>query len=268
MNLEIAAFAGLGLVGGPVMFLHGFRDFRLRRLIQNTPTSRIRSMPMGLVEVAGSVEPRSSVIAPFSGRPCVFWEVDISTRTRRNGWTVVHRNVSGHPFYLRDETGVAMVYPQGATCRLDAGLEEECLGLTLPDCYSQYLSEQHLAMSTLWRGGMMRFRERMLEPGQAVYVLGTAMPRPQSVSISDDEVLEATGTEDLRARALREHDRESVGVIRRGQSETTFILSQRSERDLTLTLGLRSTAELMGGPILTLLGLGWWLMTMSARGGR
>ena len=268
MNLEIAAFACLGLVGGPVMFLHGFRDFRLRRLIQNTPTSRIRSMPMGLVEVAGSVEPRSSVIAPFSGRPCVFWEVDISTRTRRNGWTVVHRNVSGHPFYLRDETGVAMVYPQGATCRLDAGLEEECLGLTLPDCYSQYLSEQHLAMSTLWRGGMMRFRERMLEPGQAVYVLGTAMPRPQSVSISDDEVLEATGTEDLRARALREHDRESVGVIRRGQSETTFILSQRSERDLTLTLGLRSTAELMGGPILTLLGLGWWLMTMSARGGR
>src|SRR2546423_1479861 len=90
----VAAFTG------PPMFVHGFRDFRIRQLIQNTPTSRIRSMPMGLVEVTGAVEARSTVTAPFSGRSCVFWEVEIATRTRRGAWTTVHHNASGHPFYV------------------------------------------------------------------------------------------------------------------------------------------------------------------------
>lgn len=266
-HTDLGVFAGLAAVSGPFLFLRGFRDFRLRRLMQNTPTSRIRSMPMGLVEVAGTVEPRSNVTAPFSGRPCVFWEVDISTYSR-NRWIVVHTKASGQPFYLRDETGVAMVYPQGAQCRLNAGIEEECAGIMLPEFYAQYMSEQRLALGALWRAGRMRFRERTLQPGQPVYVLGTAMPRAQSISISDDEVLQATGTEDLRANPLRQRDRESVAVIRRGDHERTFILSQTSERDLTLTLGLRTMAELAGGPLLTLFGLGWWLMALSARGGR
>src|SRR5690349_12440553 len=136
MNLEAGVYATLAATAGPVLFLRGFRDLRLRRLIRNTPPARIRSLPMGLVEVAGTAEARSTVIAPFSGRACVFWEVDISTTTRRNPWTVVHRNASGHPFYVRDETGLALVYPQGATCKLQRGVEEECSGLSLPECYA------------------------------------------------------------------------------------------------------------------------------------
>ncbi len=264
---ETAFVAAAATLAGPPIFVHGFRDFRLRRLIQNTPTARIRSMPMGLVEVTGTVEPRSTVSAPFSGRPCVFWEVDISTRTRRSGWAVVHRNASGHPFYLRDDTGVALVYPHGAICRLRHGVEEECVGLTLPECYAQYMSDSHLALRGLWRTGTMRFRERALEPGQSLYVLGTAEPRAHAVAVSDDEPLAATGTDDLRARPIRELDHASVAVIRRGETERTFILSEESQRDLTLTLGLRSWAELTGGPLLTLLGLGAWLAMLPARGG-
>lgn len=267
MDAETAFLATAAALAGPVVFVHGFRDFRIRRLIQNTPTARIRSMPMGLVEVTGTVESRSTVSAPFSGRPCVFWEVDIATRTRRGGWTVVHRNASGNPFYLRDPTGVAMVYPHGATCHLRHGVEEECVGLTLPECYAQYMSDQHLALRALWRAGTMRFRERMLERGQPVFVLGTAGPRAHAVAVSDDEPLAATGTDDLRAQPIRELDHASVAVIRRGETEQTFILSEQSERDLTLTLGLKSWAELAGGPILTLVGLGAWLAMLSTRGG-
>lgn len=264
-GLELPFWASLALGAGPVLFWRSFRDLRMQRLIQDTPTSRIRSMSMGLVEINGEASPRSELTAPFSGRPCAYWQVDIATRTRRSGWTVVHRNASGNPFFLRDETGVALVYPQGATARLNFQVEEECLGLSLPDVYAQYLNEQRPTGNALWRLGGLRFRERVLEAGQRVYVLGSAMPRPQAVTISMDveDELEATGTDDRRARRVHSLDHETQAIIRRGENESTFIISQQSERDLTVQLGLRATARLIGGPALTLFGLAYWLHALS-----
>lgn len=264
-GFELPFWASLALGTGPVLFWRSFRDLRMQRLIQNTPTSRIRSMSMGLAEINGEASPRSELTAPFSGRPCAYWQVDIATRSRRNGWTVVHRNASGNPFFLRDETGVALVYPQGATARLNFQVEEECLGLSLPDVYAQYLKEQRPAGSALWRLGSLRFRERVLEAGQRVYVLGTAMPRPQAVAVSMDveDELEATGTDDRRARRVHSLDHETQAVIRRGENESTYVISQQSERELTMQLGLRATAQLIGGPALTLFGLAYWLHALS-----
>jgi len=260
---ELPFWAALSLGAGPWLFLRSFRDLRTRRLIQNTPTARIRSMPMGLVEVGGQAVPRSELVAPFSGRPCAYWQVDIATRSRRNAWTVVHRNASGDPFFLRDDTGVALVYPADATVKLNFQLEEECNGFSLPEVYAQYLHEQRLRGGALWRMGAMRFRERVLEADQRVFVLGTAMPRPQAVVISMDDEIEATGTDDRSARRLQSLDHEVHAVIRRGENERTYIISQQSERELTTQLGLRATAELVGGPALTLFGLAYWLQALS-----
>ena len=47
----VSAFAS---VGGLVAFFRGFRSLRTLRRIENTPTSKIRSMPMGLVEIHGA----------------------------------------------------------------------------------------------------------------------------------------------------------------------------------------------------------------------
>ena len=106
-----------------------FRDFRTRQLIENTPPARIRSMAMGLVEVNGEVVPRSEHQAPFSGRPCAYWQVEIATQGRRNSWTTVHRACSGSPFFIRDETGLALVYPKDAECRVMNPVEETCSGI-------------------------------------------------------------------------------------------------------------------------------------------
>ena len=94
-------------------------------------------------------------------------------------------------------------------------------------------------------------------------MLGTALPRPQAVAISMDDELEATGTDDRRARRLQSLDHETQAVIRRGENESTYIISQQSERELTMQLGLRATAELVGGPALTLFGLAYWLHVLS-----
>ena len=261
-RLDLPFYATLSLCAGPWLFARGFSVLRTRRLIQNTPTARIRSMAMGLVEINGTVGARSALAAPLSGRACAYWEVDISTRARSRNWIIVHRNSSGQPFYLSDETGRALIYPKGSQCKVRFGHEDECLGLKLPEVYAQYMSDQRLAMRHFWRLSVMRFRERILEEGQNVYVLGTAMPRLQVLSVADSD-LEATGTFGAPARPARVIRDEGVAVIRRGENDSTFIISQESERELTLGLGFQGFSQLLGGPAMTLFGLGYWLYALS-----
>lgn len=267
MTIAFPFYAAVAVVAGPVMFASGFSAWRRRRLIADTPTSKIRSMAMGLVEVSGAAIPRSSVEAPFSGKSCVYWKVDVSTRSR-DGWTVIHRESSSQPFYLRDETGIALVYPQGADCRLDGGVEEVCNGLTLPDCYAEYLREHPSVLGTFARLGSLRFREYLVEETRALFVLGSATPKARVLEVSDAEAFAATGTDDpgavaLRASRLHELDGEVRATIRRGENETTFIISEQSQMTMMAELGIKSVAFVVLGPILALMGLAYWLSTWS-----
>ncbi len=262
--------AGLAAIGGVALCIAGFRSLRLKRLIENTPTSRIRSVAMGLAEVNGVIGCRSMVSAPFSGRPCACWNVDIAIRGRRNSWTIVHRATSGHPFFLHDDTGVALILPYGADCRVHFGVEEVCAGVALPECYANYVSTLGLRQY-LWRLGMLRFRERVLEEGARVYVMGTATAPATALTVSEgfeavaeDEELAATGTDAWRARRVRSGDRQVTAVIRRGDSEKTFVISQDSERELTTGLGLKAFAQMVGGPVISLIGLGYWLHALGS----
>jgi hypothetical protein len=263
MAIDTAIWATAGLATGPLLYYRGFRTLRTRRLIANTPTARIRSMAMGLVEINGTIEPRSTVSAPFSAKPCAYWEVDIAIQAR-NSWRIVHRNQSGNPFYLSDGTGVALVYPHGAQCRIRYGSEEACAGLVLPDCYAEYMKANASMTGRIARLGMLRFRERVLEEGERVYVLGTATPRSQARVVHESEELAATGTDGPVASRRATLDREVVAVVRRGENESTFIVSQESEKGLMFSLGAAALAQLVGGPALTVLGLGYWLMALSA----
>lgn len=261
-DLQLPVLASIGLGAGPYLFVRGFAELRKRRLIQNTPTARIRSMAMGLVEVEGHVVQGSSHTAPFSGRPCAYWEVDIATRGRRNSWNVVHRSSSGSPFFLRDETGLALVYPHGAECTVRTQVEESCLGINLPACYSEYMDQKRLTFRHVWRLSMLRFRERTLEEGQQIYVLGSARPRSQVVEVSQD-VVAATGTDGPVEQRLRTLQEGTSAVIRKGEHDPVFIISQNSERGVLLDLGLKAWGSLIGGPALTLFGLGYWLIRWS-----
>lgn len=271
-GLLLAAFC---MFGGTWAFVQGFRALRTWRLLRDTPTARVRSMAMGFVELSGQVEPRSDLAAPFSGRRCVWWEVEISTRSgRRRGrdsWSVVHRKSSGRPFYLRDETGVALVYPEGANVKINFATEETTHGFGVPDLYMQHMEEQNLGMRRMWALGAMRFRERTLEAPARVFVLGRAHPKPMARDVSfDDLELAATGTEARRPApgfaadgALEARDAEVRGVIRRGASDEPFLVGQRSEAELVLEFGLRAFGGLLLGPPLAVFGV--WCALQVAR---
>ena len=99
------------------------RWLKIARLIEDTPTSRIRSAAQGYVELAGNGRPLggTSNPAPLTQRPCVWWRYRISKRTergtgsgRREGWQTVAAGTSSLPFLLDDETGQCIVQPDGA----------------------------------------------------------------------------------------------------------------------------------------------------------
>lgn len=254
------------LLSGPGLLIAGLRALRLHQLIANTPTAKIRSMSMGLVELHGRAASRSATAAPFSGKSCVYWEVDISSQGRRNQWTTVHRSRSGGPFYVTDETGTALVFPQGLDARLPAAETEICGGLNLPAVYADYLREHRTRLGPLARLSTLRFREWRLEEGTVVYLIGTATPRARVAAVNDEDAFLATGTADpaavaLRARHVRSRDAEVAATIRRGEHETVFLLSHESEGALRFGLSLQWKLMLVGGPLVTALGL-WCLLSM------
>jgi hypothetical protein len=263
------AFGIAATLGGPLLFAAGFRGLRRRQLIEHTPTARIRSMAMGFVELAGAVEARSRVTAPFSGHPCAWWEVEVQTlrggsgRQGRRGWHTVHRERSGSPFYLRDDTGVALVQPAGGEVHTAHGVEEETGGLGVPQLYMDYMERAGLPLRQLWAMAPMRFRERRLAEGQQVFVLGRAHPRPQAhvVAEPEEDLLAATGTDGWAARRLHALDREVQGVVRKAPSDPLLLISTQSEKSLSLGYGLQAFGGLVGGPLLTLFGV-WCLLAL------
>jgi hypothetical protein len=101
-----------------------FRSLHIARLIEDTPTSRIRSAAQGYVELAGRCRPLdgTSNLAPLTQRPCVWWQYRVQRRTgsassrkARAKWQTVSSGRSEQPFLLDDGTGECIVQPSGAS---------------------------------------------------------------------------------------------------------------------------------------------------------
>lgn len=106
----LAALAG----GAALFFAH--RAWRRARLVEDTPTSLVRSAAQGYVRLEGSAQlmPGEPVLAPLSRRPCVWWRYRIEERDRRNRWQQLETDTSSAHFELADTTGVVLVDPEGA----------------------------------------------------------------------------------------------------------------------------------------------------------
>ena len=99
------------------------RSLRFARLIEDTPTSRVRSAAQGYVELDGRAAPLpgTSNLAPLTQRPCVWWSYRVakkvesgSAKHRRQSWQTVASGRSSIPFVLDDGTGQCIVKPEGA----------------------------------------------------------------------------------------------------------------------------------------------------------
>ena len=109
---------GVAIVGGGALAL---RWLRVARLVEDTPTSRVRSAAQGYVELSGRGLPLEGVrnLAPLTQRPCIWWRYRVQKRSdggwrRNDSWQTVTSGHSVQPFLIDDGTGRCIVQPEGA----------------------------------------------------------------------------------------------------------------------------------------------------------
>ncbi|RME35143.1 MAG: hypothetical protein D6786_02810 [Gammaproteobacteria bacterium] len=263
------------LLATAACFWGAFRFLHRKRIIEDTPTSRIRSAAQGYVELQGRGEllEGAPIVSPLSDTRCLWYRYTVEERVRsgrHRGWRVVDQGRSDELFRLIDETGECVIDPDGA--------------------------EVHTRHRRTWYRGQRRYREWLLLPGEPLYALGLFQ------TIGGDSVeLDPAGelrellrrwkqdSQRLLERFDRNRDgridmeewaqvrREAAAQIAREQAEIRrrppvnllgdtrdgrrpFLLSTRDERDLVHRYTALAAACLAGFFLLGLvLVRAWWL---------
>ena len=70
---RIVVWAMIGAAVGVYLFFRGFRMLQFKRLVLNTPLSKVRSASMGLVELSGMGIGPQTIPAGITGDPCYYY---------------------------------------------------------------------------------------------------------------------------------------------------------------------------------------------------
>ncbi|UCH89634.1 MAG: hypothetical protein JSV49_03015 [Thermoplasmata archaeon] len=228
---------------GAISFIFGFKQFHKYSLIKDTPRSKIRSLAMGLVELHGVVAANETIQTPFSRSQCVYYQYRIEeyrmhTRTDSKGRTTVYYSwdtiASGSrqiPFFARDDTGDVYIDPRGA--EYDVPLKKvfyqhrggfigafSTILTALSDWDKAKTTEMDIGSWNLqpvkpghitWGAsvGDRKYYEHYLEPNENLFLMGTAVPdrgAPNNV------------------------------LVRKGEDEPTFIISNKREAGVMKSL--------------------------------
>ncbi len=193
-----------------------FRNLHRARLIEDTPTSRIRSAHQGYVELIGEAalmrgEP---IIAPLSGMACCWWRYKIE-RKNDKGWRVTSSGQSESLFLLRDETGECVIDPDGAqvtpsersvwygvNARPSSGPERSALAVDNASTLFALNATIHNDF-----GGDYRYTEETIIPGDPLYAIGLF----KSVGETDRRALQ----EELIKERLRQWKADHSSLLKR-----------------------------------------------------
>jgi hypothetical protein len=193
--IRLAVFCAIGLCAGLYLFFNGFRLLQRRRLILDTPVSKIRSASMGMVELSGLAVGPHTTVAPVTQRPCYYFRTLVwewKRQDRSSQWVQVAAECMHLPFFLDDNTGQVLIDPRGAELDLHRDFHQEFSDSffttkeEVPPHVRVFLS--HHGINTT---NKIRVEEYCIKPKNALFVLGTLGENPgvelTPTPIHDDE---------------------------------------------------------------------------------
>ena len=156
------------------------------------PTSKTLGVFIGLAELKGTAESDKPLTSYLAESPCVLyrWKVEehwsrtvtsigpkgVPTTRHESGWTTVAKDEQITPFYLKDDTGVIRIIPQGAEIQ-----DKEVFNKTCKHTDPLYFSkgpQKEIANSDHER----RFIETAIPLHANLYVMGQAREREDIVA--------------------------------------------------------------------------------------
>jgi hypothetical protein len=210
----VAALALVGLGGGLVLLARGLAAYRAGQHLAGIGTSRIATLAAGEVRLVGVVEADvMTLVSPLQSTPCVYFRSRIREGSGDDARTVLEEE-QAVGFRVRDASGSIRVFPRGARwdaplrfdeasswmgddppgLRRNAGPAQQPAVLDREAQIAALLTVRPPADGTdgdadggpdalgalggLGPGGTRRrdYEERRLEPGDAVTLLGSALP--------------------------------------------------------------------------------------------
>lgn len=246
---------------GFFIYIFGSKQIYKKRLVENTPTAKIRSAAMGISELVGLAKEKYPLKSRITAANCVFYKYLIEQETKdskgNKHWSKVSEGNSANYFYLEDNTGKILVDPLNAETVLVKDYE----------------------FIDMKNGCRVRYSEWYIQPGDYVYILGTIRKFKDNIQDRKDRLIEKLRKLKEDKNKLNQFDADGDGqisvdewdkakekieeellkedltktqelaqddiVIAKGTEEDTFIISDRDEDEVKkklLTRGALSTA--------------------------
>ena len=174
---ELLIFCAVGFCAGIGLFLYGFRLLQRRRLILDTPFSKIRSASMGMVEISGQAVGPYTILAPVTARPCYYFRTlvwEYKQQGKNKQWVKVVSDCMHLPFFIDDNTGRVLVDPRGADLDLHCDFEQQFSDSffttkdPLPDNVRSFLSRHGIVTYN-----KIKVEEYCIKPKNSLFILGT-----------------------------------------------------------------------------------------------
>jgi len=184
---EIFIVGVIGLIIGVPLFFAGLITLKKKKLMEIHPTSKIRSLAIGIAEIYGKVVPDKGIMkSPFSNRDCVGAKIIIyqhstkGDKHRSGDWVEVKKLVRGIEFFLQDDTGKVLVDLRGAELDIPVSYEFESGSRAgLPPIYGTLSEDEINELKKLsGRNKSMHYSESIIKPGDQLYILGRADNNP------------------------------------------------------------------------------------------
>jgi hypothetical protein len=220
-------YAVIAALGGLWLIWKGFKRWRQRKLIRDTPTENARSLSIGPSEIKGTARAKHALSAPFSNVECVVatYEVeqyDDDDDDSGGSWDTVEEGVVHAPFIVDDGTGGVLVRPHDdATYDLDPEDEETVYVDSSergPPPVQEFVRRHDDISFPSNAGGKendRKYRQNLIRDGESAYVFGTVQPR--------DEI--DAGADNADRLVIKKVTDDSM-------REPMFLLSDDEEQDL------------------------------------
>ncbi len=193
------ASGAIPMVIAILMLWYGFYFLRLKRRVENTPTSKIRSVAMGMVEIKGQAIRSYALISPMSNTPCVYYRLTKYRRDRNRQWQVSSSSGSNNvPFLLEDETGRVEINPTGG--HISAGSKHEGVPGQVGLMLSSNSSDE-------------KWVEETIVDGTLLYILGYAAVKHTHGTSLNEQKISALRELKQDQHKLQRFDRDGDGKI-------------------------------------------------------
>lgn len=150
------------------------RLFHRARLIEDMPTSKIRSCSQGYVELYGTAKwiDGPEIHAPLSGQPCVWFSFSVEEYAphSKRKWRHVDSGVSEQLFLLEDDTGSCIVDPEDADVTPSSSTTWYGSKRIRPTTHTSPLDI--LGGALFQSGQKYRYTERRLDQYESLYAIG------------------------------------------------------------------------------------------------